>query len=93
MDLAALKVSQTPAWPVQWGCGDCLMLGRRKLMFGKLLLSQVDVKNRSVISIHVQVHGALLRRKADGTVLQGEGGAGCDVIPEKHGRTLTCRQT
>lgn len=50
-------------------------------MFVKLLLSQVDVKNRSVISIHVHVHGALLRRKADGTVLQGEGGAGCDVIP------------
>lgn len=42
---------------------------------------QVHVKNRSVIAVEVHVHGALLGGEADGAVLQGEGGAGRDVLP------------
>lgn len=42
---------------------------------------QVHVENRSVIAVEVHVHGALLGGEADGAVLQGEGGAGRDVLP------------
>lgn len=41
---------------------------------------QVHIQNRSLIMIYI--HRALLWSEADGTVLQGEGGAGCSIISE-----------
>ena len=55
---------------------------------------QVDIEHRSVITIHVHIHGALLWSEADSAVLQGERGAGCNIISES-GQNInmsTCRQ-
>lgn len=41
---------------------------------------QVDVKNGSVVTVYVHIHGALLWSEADSTVLQGKRRTGCDVI-------------
>lgn len=53
---------------------------------------QVDIENRSVITVYVHIHGALLWSEADSVVLQGKRGAGCNVISEteKDIFILTC---
>lgn len=53
---------------------------QEEMMVVKRLFSQIDIKNRSVITVHVHIHGALLWSQADSTVLQGKRGAGCNII-------------
>lgn len=70
-------------------CGDCRMFERTTVLMvfswefdgnKNGVLSQVNVKHRPIISVYVHIHGALLRRHADGAVLQGKGRARRHVL-------------
>lgn len=44
---------------------------------------QVDIKDGSVITVHVHIHCALLPSQADGAVLHGEGGGGRSILSKR----------